>query len=143
MLGMAGVVWALLDRSDGQGSLLGDLIALAGVQVARRLVGQDDARLHDQGSPHGHALTLSPTQLVGSVVHAIRQAHAFEGSDRSGSPVSGLLGVQQGEFNIGQGGGAVEQFKRLEHEANFFIANARQLFFVHPGNELAVEFIRS
>jgi drug/metabolite transporter (DMT)-like permease len=30
MLGMAGVVWALLDRSDGQGSLLGDLIALAG-----------------------------------------------------------------------------------------------------------------
>ncbi len=30
VLGMAGVVWALLDRGDGQGSLAGDLMALAG-----------------------------------------------------------------------------------------------------------------
>ena len=114
-----------------------------GVKVARGLVREEEGRIGQQGSGDGHPLFLTARELVGSVVHAIRQAHPFEGSDRSGPPVTGLLGVQQGKFNIGQGGGAGEQFKRLEHEANFFVANAPPTLFVHPGNELAVELIRS
>ena len=93
----------LVHRSTEQ---LHDLGAGLLGEVARGLVGEQEGGIGQQGSGDGHALFLTARELVGSVVHAIPQAHPFEGSDCSGSPVTGLLGVQQGEFNVGQGGGA-------------------------------------
>ena len=52
---------------------LHDLLAGPGVEVAGRLVGEDDRRAVDQGAGDGDALALSARELVRLVPHAVRE----------------------------------------------------------------------
>ena len=42
---------------------LHELVTASGIQIARRLVGKDDARLAGEGSGNGHSLLLSTREL--------------------------------------------------------------------------------
>jgi hypothetical protein len=48
-----------------------DLVRGAGVEVAGRLVGQQQARAHDQRAGDRHALLLATGELAGAVVQAV------------------------------------------------------------------------
>src|SRR5687768_8032763 len=55
-----------------------DLSAGAGVEVARRFVGEDDGGLPDDGAGDRDALPLAARQCAGTVVLAVRQADTVE-----------------------------------------------------------------
>src|SRR5206468_6522191 len=55
-----------------------DHLARLGIEVARRLVGQDDSRLGNQCAGDGHALLLAPRQLARPVPQAVSEADFLE-----------------------------------------------------------------
>src|ERR1035441_6012428 len=59
-----------IERPDRPQNLLGRLR----VEVARRLVGEQDRRVVDQGAGHRHALLLAAGKLVGMVARALGEA---------------------------------------------------------------------
>ena len=48
------------------------------VEVARRLVGEEDFGIADDGTGDGHALALSAGELCRAVLHAVGEAHALD-----------------------------------------------------------------
>ena len=48
------------------------------VEVAGRLVGEQDRGTHHQRARHGHALLLTPGELAGQVLRAVGHANLFE-----------------------------------------------------------------
>ena len=70
-----------------------DLLAGGAVEVAGRLVGQENARLVHQRPGDGHALPLAAGELVGPVLHPVAQPHPRE---RLGGELPALLGAQAG-----------------------------------------------
>ena len=57
---------------------LQDFLAGAGIQVAGRLVGQQDRRMIDERAGDGHALLLPAGKLRRLVVEPLAQADAFQ-----------------------------------------------------------------
>ena len=53
---------------------LHDLLAVLGIQVGRRLIGQDHARTDGEGARHGDALLLSAAQLIRAMVCPVGEA---------------------------------------------------------------------
>ena len=49
-----------------------------GVEVTRRLVGEEDERIAGDGAGDGDALLLTAGELRGIVLHAVRHADALE-----------------------------------------------------------------
>ena len=66
-----------------------DLIAGLRVQVAGRLVGQDDRRPVDERARNGNALPLTAGKLVRLMVHALFEVHRAQGRFRA---LNALLG---------------------------------------------------
>src|SRR5574344_1290061 len=54
------------------------LSAHFGIQITRRLIGQDDVGIADDGAGDGYTLTLTTAQLGGEVAHAVAQSHLFQ-----------------------------------------------------------------
>ena len=48
------------------------------VEIARRLVGEQNGRIHRQGARNRDALSLASRKLVGQMVHSRRQLHQIE-----------------------------------------------------------------
>src|SRR5262249_61687214 len=91
--GLAGVVQALEDADD--------LLRGPGVEVAGRLVGQEDRRGGDQGAGDRHPLLLAARELRRVVVLAAGEAHLGQGLPaEAGAPGGG------GAPRAGGGGGA-------------------------------------
>ena len=61
-----------------------DLLAVAPVERAGRLVGEAEPRPFQQGAAHGHALLLTAGELVGAHVGAAAQARAGRASRQRG-----------------------------------------------------------
>src|SRR5258706_15850556 len=81
-VGDAGVVGDEDDGLVGGGEVFEDADDLAAgfrVEVGRRLVGQDERRLVDEGAGDGYALALAAGQLVGAVLGAVVETDALEG----------------------------------------------------------------
>ena len=57
---------------------LDDLLAVAGVEIARRLVGEQHARLIDQRAGDGGTLHFAAGKLARPVLEAMAQADALE-----------------------------------------------------------------
>ena len=66
-----------------------DLFAGVGIEVACRLVGQDDRRVADQRPGKGHPLHLSPRELLGTVPGPLAEADPCQ--------QAGSLGLDFGE----------------------------------------------
>ena len=96
---------------------LHDLAALAGVQVAGRLVGQNQLRLGDQGARHPDELLLAPRQLARVEVFLAHDLEPVEGVGHEALPFGpGHVAVRQRHVEVLGDGEVVEQVVALEDE---------------------------
>ena len=79
-----------------------DFRAVVGVEVARRLVGEEDFRLVDDRAGDGDALLLATGKLGGKVVGAIAETDTLERFDRKCSRISTRNST--GDGDVFQGG---------------------------------------
>ena len=146
-----GDVHFVRDQHDGDAALhvqlledVHDLDAGARVEVAGRLVRQQDRRLVDQRARDRDALLLAARQLVRVVVHALAEADDLEHFLRALVPLGGLhlvraAVVEQRQLDVVERRRPRQQVEPLEDEADLLVADDRQLVLRHPGDVLAVE----
>ena len=121
---------------------LHDLRAGLGVEVAGRLVGQEDGGPVDQRARDGHALALAAGQFVGPVMHAVGQPHFGQRVERRSPPLfRGHAGIDQRQLDVAQGGGPRQQVEGLEDEADLPVADLGELVVVHLADVDAVELV--
>ena len=117
-----------------------DLLAGGAVEVAGRLVGQENAGRVDQRARDGDALPLSAGELVGPVLDPVAQPHPRE---RIAGERPALLraqaGVDQGQLHVVQRRGPWQQVEGLEHESDLLVPDPGQLVVVQLGHPVAVQ----
>src|SRR5262245_46538011 len=114
------------------------LVLVLGVQVAGRLVGEDQPRLVDERPRHAHALLLAARELRRQMLRAIREPHALERGQRLGG--IGDRVVVLGHHHVLECGEMREQMELLKNDADFLapkahpaaLAHRRDLGAIHP-----------
>ncbi|OQC73433.1 MAG: hypothetical protein BWX45_00478 [Deltaproteobacteria bacterium ADurb.Bin002] len=116
-------------RNDHHGHAVGRQLADDGqhlahhgrVQRGRRLVKQDDFRLHGQGPGNGYPLLLSARQFIGVGICFFRQPHPGEQlhAFRKGLPPSPLQKIDRPEHNIFDHHQMRKKIEGLKHHAHF------------------------
>ena len=105
-----------------------DLVGGAGVEVAGRLVGEQQVRAHDEGAGDRHALLLTAGELAGAMVQAVRQTDRLE---HVAGPLARLLvgdsADQRGHHRVLERGELTEEVMELEDEADGLVAEAGEL----------------
>ena len=100
-----------------------DLLAGGRVEVAGGLVGEQDRRLADQRAGDRDALPLAAGELVGPVVHAVREADRVERRLGAGAPLAaGEAAVDERQLHVRERRGARQELERLEDEADLLVA---------------------
>ncbi len=114
------------------------------VEVAGRLVGQQQRRLGDQRAGDRDALLLAARQLVGMVLRRDRSRPTAASARRG--PVAplrclddALARVEQRQLDVLERRGARQQVEALEHEADGLVADARQFVVRQRRDVAAVE----
>ena len=116
-----------------------DLGAHLGVKVARRLVGQDDFRVADDGPRDGHALTLSAGELRGEVLHAVAQAHPGEHFlGGAAAFLRGDVAVEERQLHVVKHAERGDEVEALEDEAERAVAEGSELLVLHAAGLLPV-----
>jgi hypothetical protein len=93
---------------------LHDLVAHLGVQVAGRLVGQEQLRTPHDRARDGHPLLLPPRELGREVVHARGEAHALEGGEGQAPALgAGEAAVDEGQLHVVEHAQVVDQVEGL------------------------------
>jgi len=106
-----------------------DLPGRLRVQIAGRLVGQDERGIGHQRARDGHALPLAPRQLVGAVSQPIPQPQLGEHRRRHLAPFpsADAAAVAQRQRGVFDDVHARQQVEVLEDEPDLAVADARQL----------------
>ena len=134
-LRISGDVHFVRHHDDGDAALvqglkhLHDIGAGAAVEIARRLVRQQQGWLVDNRSCDGHALLFAAGKLVRMMIGAARQADQFErlyGPFASRACAGPGSRVQHRQLDVLQRRSATQEIETLEHEAEFLIADVRQ-----------------
>src|SRR6267378_1615706 len=119
---------------------LHDFLTRRRVEVARRLVGEQDARVVHQRPRDGHALALAAGQLVRLVLHPVPQPHPLERPRRPDAARGATEPrVNQRQLHVVQRGRTGKQVERLEDEADLLVADPGQLIVGQIGDLLSVE----
>src|SRR6202049_2945722 len=142
-------VWLVCDQQNGQpASVIEPLkrvhnfYARPRVQIARRLVGQQDRRIVYQGSRDGYALWLPAGKLRGMVVASALQANQAQGLLSAPLPLLALhAGVDQRQFDIFLSRSARQQIESLEHKTDLLVTNPRQILFGELRDLLRIQAI--
>src|SRR5690606_12467901 len=117
-----------------------DLAPGGGVEVAGRLVGQEQRRAGYQGAGDGDPLPLAAGQLVGSVAGAVREADPLE---RLGGKLPPLPrrhpAVDQRQRHVLPRRRARQELEVLEDEADLAVAQGGQLVVAHVLHVVAAE----
>ena len=119
-----------------------DFDARAAVEIAGRLVGEQERGLIGERAGDGHTLLLTAGKLIGRVVSAFTEA---DGRQRLQGPLAlafagqALAGVEHRQFDIFQSGRAREQIKALKNKPDFLIADVGQLVAIELRNVNVVE----
>jgi hypothetical protein len=132
--GLAGLVELLEDAHD--------LFRRARVEVAGRLVGEDDGRIGDQGAGDRHPLLLAPGELRGVMVLAAGEADPREGFARAAGALGGAqaqVAVEHRQLDVLDGPGARQQVEALEDEADLRVADLGPLVAVETRDVDAVQ----
>ena len=117
-----------------------DVAARRRIEVAGRLVGQQDARLGDERARHRDALPLAAGHLARPVIHALAEPTRSSACLRALDALLALQArVDQRQLDVVQRVRARQQIEGLKHEADFLVAHARELAIVHLRDELAVQ----
>src|ERR1039457_1623844 len=124
-----------IERPDRPKNLLGRLR----VEVARRLVGEQDRRVVDQGAGHRHALLLAAGELVGMVARALGEAEQGQRFAHLAGAAGPLTRVEERQRDVLGRTRARQQVEALEHEADPKAADARQRGLVQAGDVDPVE----
>ena len=131
------IVWPVAVQPLEQGQ---DLLAGGAVEVARGLVGQEDARLVHQRAGDGHPLPLAARELVGPVLHPVAQPHPAERLRGLPAPLlRAQAGVDQRQLHVVQRGGAGQQVERLEDEADLLVPDPGERVVAQLRHPVAVE----
>src|ERR1051325_2868541 len=119
-----------------------DFRAGFGIEVACRLVGQEDGGIVDQRAGDGNALALAAGKFVGFVMDAVGQPDAGERVEGDlPAAIGRQAGIDQRELDIAQRVRARQQVERLKDEADFLIANLGEVVVIHLADLNAVEFV--
>ena len=114
-----------------------------GIEIAGGFVGKEDLRLIDEAAGDGDALLLAAGELVGHVVGAIGEADNLQAVHGAFANLVGrgfaVAAVEHGEFDVFEGGGAREEVKTLEDEAQLLVAEIGQFVAVESVDVDAVE----
>ena len=138
-LGRARVVGHHQDRlavlRDEQAQQVQDLVRALAVEVAGRLVAQQERRVGHDRARDRHALLLPARELAREVVHALREPHEAQRGlhVRRAAPPPRSGRQQQRQLDVAIGREHGDQVVGLEHEAH--VARA-------PGGELAARHRR-
>ena len=145
--GAARVVGDHDDRRAGVVDLvqeIHDLLRGRRVEVAGRLVGEDQARRDGERPGDGDALLLAARQLRGQMVQARRQPHA---ADVLLDPPLALgrreAAIAQRDVDVVEDVEVGDQVEALEDEADLLVADARLLAVREPRDVDAVELVGS
>ena len=115
------------------------LLAGLAIQIAGRLIGQQNRRLRDERAGQRHALLLAAGKLHRIVVQAVRQADAREQFPRA----RGHFRTRARQFRRQQDilfrGQSRNQLERLKNETDLAPAHFRHAVFGKPGNIFAIE----
>ncbi len=108
----------------------------AAVEVARRFVGEDDARLAGQGAGHGHALLLTAGQLTRTMIESRTQTNRV---DDGVEPrlIDGRATEIEGQRDVLERGERGDEVVGLEDETDVRATNAGELL-VAEGREVGV-----
>ena len=145
---VAGVGLRVRDLDDRRAGVvqlleeLHDLAALARVQVAGRLVGEDDLRVGDDRARDGDELLLAAGELVRIEVLLADDVEAIE--DVADHAVAlGLLDVaiRQRHVEVLVHRQMIEQVIALEHEADVLLVQPRAILRAQPVHRLAAEVV--
>ena len=146
--GVAGDVEFVGDHEDGDAGVVEfledahDFDAGLAVEVAGGFVGEEEGGVVDEGAGDGDALLLAAGELVGVVVGAGCEADGLEGLEGAGAAGFGGVAValvEEGEFDVFEGGGAGEEVEALEDESDFLVADVGEFVAVELGDVCAVE----
>src|SRR5438132_13562163 len=115
------------------------------IEVARRLVGEQQRRPIYERARNRDALLLAAGELIGMVIEPFAQTNRRQRFGRTLAPLGRVntARVEQRQLDVLEGGGARQQVKALEHEPDFRVADARQLARTELRHVLAVEKVLS
>src|ERR1051326_551311 len=117
-----------------------DLLARGAVEVSGRLVGEQNRGLVDQGPRDRHPLPLSAGELVGPVIHPVREAHAAErGAGALAPGPRRHPAVHQRELDVLQRRRAGQEIEGLEDEPDLPVPHPGERVVRHAGHFLPVE----
>jgi len=116
-----------------------DLVAGLRVELAGRLVGQDQDRVLDQGPRDRHPLLLASRHLVGPVVEPVAQADVRQELGRPGALFVGQAAGQERHQYVLHRRQVADQVERLEDESDPVAAVAVLLGLGHRGQVLALD----
>ncbi len=133
-LGVRGDIVLVGHQHDGHallfvelGEQLHDLRAGLGIQIAGRLIGQDQWWMIDQGAADGHPLLLSAGKLIRLMLGKTFQSGLAQQLERTHAALRAAdTGVEQRRGDIVQCGHALEQIETLKYEADALVANLRK-----------------
>lgn len=105
-----------------------DLVAVPAVEVAGRLVGEEDRGPVDESAGDGSALLLAAGEFAGTVTAALGETDAFEGFGHAGRAFAAANFVEtKGQFDIFLESHAGEEIKGLEDHSRGLAAVAGKL----------------
>ncbi len=103
------------------------LLPGAGVEIAGRLIGQDQPRCHRHGPSDGYPLTLTAGELGRAMLGPVLQPQLPQQALAAAMALGGGDPAQhQRQFDVFTGGEAGDQVKRLEHETDTMAAQLGQ-----------------
>jgi hypothetical protein len=115
-----------------------DVLAVARVEVAGRLVGQKDRGLVGEGAGDGHALLLAARELRRVMVRAVGEVDVFEELPPAFARPADARDLQRRE-DVFERRHRRDEMERLEDEAELAAAQGGQSVLAHRGDLLAVD----
>ena len=114
------------------------------VEVARRLVGEDDRRVADEGAGDGHPLALAAGERPGTVHRPRRETDRLERVGRPGQAApAGDARVQQPVGDVLQRAQPLDEVELLEHEADAAAAHGGEAAVAEAADVDAVDADRA
>ena len=121
-----------------------NLLARLAVEVSGGLVREDDRRVVHERPRDRDPLALSAGKLAWAMIEAISKVDALKRALRSTAALVGRNPpINERQLDVPERRGAWEQVKRLEHKADFLIADRGELVIGHGADLTSVQTVRT
>ncbi len=113
-----------------------------GIQIPRRLIGENNFRIIDERPCDGDSLFLSTRELIGEILRAVGHIHRSERrSDTRIIILQHLIIIEEWKLHIFKHRRLRQEIERLKHKTDFLIPKYRQLIIVEFTDILPIEEI--